>query len=57
MRIEPFRMPAKRAFRNAESGDVFGQRRRQWKMFHAGLYARVSTDDQTIEGLCRLTLA
>src|SRR5208283_4571382 len=30
----------------AKSGNVFGQRRNQPKMFRAGLYARVSTNDQ-----------
>jgi len=39
-------MPVKRASRKAESGDVFGQSRKQPKMLRAGLYARVSTDDQ-----------
>jgi DNA invertase Pin-like site-specific DNA recombinase len=39
-------MPVKRASRNAKSGDVFGQRRRPAKMFRAGVYARVSTNDQ-----------
>ncbi len=39
-------MPIKRASPKAESGNVFGQRRRQPKMLRAGLYARVSTIDQ-----------
>ncbi len=39
-------MPVKRASRKAESGDVFGQSRKQPKMLRAGLYARVSSDDQ-----------
>jgi putative DNA-invertase from lambdoid prophage Rac len=39
-------MPRKRAFQKAKSGYVFGQRRKQPKMFRAGLYARVSTNDQ-----------
>src|SRR5260370_40178283 len=39
-------MPAKRTFPKAESGDVFGQQRNPAKMFRAGLYARVSTNDQ-----------
>jgi putative DNA-invertase from lambdoid prophage Rac len=39
-------MTAKRASHNTESRGVFGQRRKQSKMFHAGLYARVSTNDQ-----------
>ena len=36
-------MAAKRA---AKSDNVFGQRRKPSKMFRAGLYARVSTNDQ-----------
>ena len=39
-------MPAKQAFPNAKSGDVFGQTRKPEKMLRAGLYARVSTEDQ-----------
>jgi DNA invertase Pin-like site-specific DNA recombinase len=39
-------MAAKHASRNTKSRKVFGQQRRQPKMFRAGLYARVSTDDQ-----------
>jgi len=39
-------MPVKQASRKAKSGDVFGQRRSKKKMFRAGLYARVSTNDQ-----------
>jgi DNA invertase Pin-like site-specific DNA recombinase len=39
-------MAAKRAFPKAKSDYVFGQRRKQPKMFRAGLYARVSTNDQ-----------
>src|SRR5713226_2579720 len=39
-------MAAKRASVNAKSDRVFGQRRKQRKMFRAGLYARVSTHDQ-----------
>lgn len=39
-------MPLKRASRKAKSPEVFGQRRKQQKMFRAGLYARVSTHDQ-----------
>ena len=42
------RMPVKRSSRKAKSGDVFGQPRRQAKMLRAGLYARVSTNDQTL---------
>jgi putative DNA-invertase from lambdoid prophage Rac len=36
----------KRVFPKAKSDHVFGQRRNQPKMFRAGLYARVSTNDQ-----------
>src|SRR3984957_2508590 len=39
-------MPAKQALPKAKSGNVFGQARRLAKMFRAGLYARVSTNDQ-----------
>jgi DNA invertase Pin-like site-specific DNA recombinase len=39
-------MPVKRAAQKAESDNVFGHRRKQPKMFRAGLYARVSTNDQ-----------
>ena len=39
-------MAAKRAFPKAKSDDVFGQARQPPKMFRAGLYARVSTNDQ-----------
>lgn len=39
-------MPVKRASRKAKSEDVFGQPRAWAKMLHAGLYARVSTNDQ-----------
>jgi len=39
-------MPAKQAFPTAKSGNVFCQRRKPSKMFRAGLYARVSTNDQ-----------
>src|SRR5471032_2985168 len=39
-------MTAKRAFPKAKSHNVFGQARRQPKMFRVGLYARVSTNDQ-----------
>ena len=39
-------MAAKRASRNAKSDRVFGQRRKPLKTFRAGLYARVSTNDQ-----------
>ena len=39
-------MAGKRASSRAESDHVFGQARRPAKMFRAGLYARVSTNDQ-----------
>jgi putative DNA-invertase from lambdoid prophage Rac len=39
-------MPINRASQNAKSRDVFGQARKPAKMFRAGLYARVSTNDQ-----------
>jgi len=39
-------MAAKRAFPKAKSDHVFGQRRKPSKMFRAGSYARVSTNDQ-----------
>src|SRR6266508_3118163 len=39
-------MAANRAVEKAKSPKVFGQARKQSKMFRAGLYARVSTDDQ-----------
>ena len=39
-------MAAKRAFPRAKSEHVFGQARKQPEMFRAGLYARVSTNDQ-----------
>jgi putative DNA-invertase from lambdoid prophage Rac len=39
-------MAAKRAFPKAKSDHVFGQPRKPPKMFRAGLYARVSTNDQ-----------
>lgn len=41
-------MAAKRASAKAKSGNVFGQARKRPKMFRAGLYARVSTNDQTL---------
>jgi putative DNA-invertase from lambdoid prophage Rac len=37
---------AKRASETAKSREVFGQARKSAKMFRAGLYARVSTNDQ-----------
>ena len=39
-------MPVKRPSRKAKSGRVFGQPQKPAKMFRAGLYARVSTQDQ-----------
>jgi putative DNA-invertase from lambdoid prophage Rac len=39
-------MAAKRAFPQAKSDHVFGQVRKPAKMLRAGLYARVSTNDQ-----------
>src|SRR5437016_9719362 len=39
-------MAAKRASEKAKSDNVFGQSRKPSKMFRAGLYARVSTNDQ-----------
>jgi DNA invertase Pin-like site-specific DNA recombinase len=39
-------MRGKRGFPKAKSEDVFGQARKRSKMFRAGLYARVSTNDQ-----------
>src|ERR1051326_6503074 len=39
-------MPRKGASQKAKSGHVFGQARNRSKMLRAGLYARVSTNDQ-----------
>src|SRR5258705_5294985 len=39
-------MLIKRAFPKSKSDNVFGQARRPAKMLRAGLYARVSTNDQ-----------
>src|SRR5262249_32526352 len=39
-------MPRKRASQKAKSDHVFGHARKQPKMLRAGLYARVSTNDQ-----------
>ena len=39
-------MPIKRASEKTKSDHVFGQARKRPKMFRAGLYARVSTNDQ-----------
>src|SRR5664279_1318317 len=46
MRIGRFGMAEKRAPEKAKSPRVFGQARKPAKMFRAGLYARVSTNDQ-----------
>jgi DNA invertase Pin-like site-specific DNA recombinase len=46
MRIGRFGMAEKRAAEKAKSSRVFGQVRKPAKMFRAGLYARVSTNDQ-----------
>src|SRR4051795_8786106 len=43
---EPLQVAAKRASKKAKSDNVFGQTRKHPKMFRAGLYARVSTNDQ-----------
>ena len=39
-------MPRKRASPKSKSDNVFGRRRKPAKMFRAGLYTRVSTNDQ-----------
>jgi DNA invertase Pin-like site-specific DNA recombinase len=39
-------MAAEQAFPKAKYGNVFGQARKSPRMFRAGLYARVSTNDQ-----------
>src|ERR1700680_4730644 len=39
-------MAGKQAFPKAKSDNVFGRTRKPSKMFRAGLYARVSTNDQ-----------
>jgi putative DNA-invertase from lambdoid prophage Rac len=41
-----YEMAAKLASEKVKSGNVFGQARKPVKMFRAGLYARVSTNDQ-----------
>jgi predicted site-specific integrase-resolvase len=46
MREERSEVAAKRAFPKAKSDNVFGQAQKSAKMFRAGLYARVSTNDQ-----------
>lgn len=45
-RIGRAQMPVKRASQKAKSDNVFSQSRKQPKMFRAGLYARVSSNDQ-----------
>jgi len=42
----PLEMAEKRISQTAQSGRVFGQAHKPAKMFRAGLYARVSTNDQ-----------
>jgi predicted site-specific integrase-resolvase len=44
-------MAAKGAFLKAKSSNVFGQARKLAKMLRAGLYARVSTNDQQTLGM------
>src|SRR5689334_14797315 len=44
--IDHRQMPVKRAAQKSKSDDVFGQARGPAKLFRAGLYARVSTNDQ-----------
>ena len=39
-------MPRIRASQKAKSRDVFGRARKRSKMLRAGLYSRVSTNDQ-----------
>jgi DNA invertase Pin-like site-specific DNA recombinase len=46
MREKRSEMPVKQASKKAKSHRVFGQARKSAKMFRAGLYARVSTNDQ-----------
>ena len=46
MRIGPPEVPIKPLSRNMKSQEVLGQPRKQPKMLRAGLYARVSTNDQ-----------
>ena len=46
MRIGLFGLAEKRAAEKAKALRVFGQTRKSAKMFRAGLYARVSTNDQ-----------
>ena len=47
-RIGGLRTAVKRPSRKTKSGRVFGQGQKPAKMFRAGLYARVSTDQQTL---------
>jgi len=44
-------MPKKWASPETKSGNVFGQARRPTKILRAGLYARVSTNDQQTLGM------
>src|SRR3954453_17743406 len=46
MQIQHIEMAVKGASAKTKSGQVFGHTRKQPKMFRAGLYARVSTNDQ-----------
>ena len=46
MQEGPLQMAARRASQKAKLDNVFGQRRKSPKMLRAGLYARVSTNDQ-----------
>src|SRR6266542_2966802 len=46
MREEHCEVAAKRASKKAKSPRIFGQARKPAKMFRAGIYARVSTNDQ-----------
>jgi putative DNA-invertase from lambdoid prophage Rac len=46
MQIQHIEMAVKGASAKTKSGQVFGHSRKQPKMFRAGLYARVSTQDQ-----------
>src|SRR5450756_2342412 len=46
MQERHLRMAAKQASEKAKSRRVFGQARKPAKMFRAGLYARISTNDQ-----------
>jgi hypothetical protein len=43
MQIQHIEMAVKRASEKTKSAQVFGNSRKQPKMFRAGLYARVST--------------